>query len=84
MHSTDQPQIHSKEHTMTLSQGLEPILGEHQNFIENIGIRIVDNIVDLVAKQIIKESTLEKSYKKIKTMCNMMIYKTFKRIKTFK
>ena len=66
MHSNDQPQVHSKEHTMTLSQRLEPILGDYQNIIENVGTRIVDNIVDnivdLVAEQVIEESTLEKSH----------------------
>ena len=29
MHSNHQPQVHSKENTMTLSQRLEPLLGQH-------------------------------------------------------
>ena len=54
--------MHSKENTMTLSQRLEPLLGQHQNITKNIVTKIVDNIVDLVAEQVIEESTLEKSH----------------------
>ena len=62
MHSNDQPQVHSNEKTMTMSQRLEPLFGQDQNIIENVATKIVDNIVDLVAEQVIEESTLEKSH----------------------
>ena len=58
MHSNHQPQVQSKENTMTLST----LLGQHQNISEDVATKIVDNIVDLVAEQVIEESTLEKSH----------------------
>jgi len=62
MHSNDQPQVHSKENTMTLSQRVEPLLGQDQHIIENVATTIVDNIVDLVTEQVLEESTLQKSH----------------------
>jgi hypothetical protein len=62
IHSNDQPQVHSKENTMTLLQRLEPLLRQYQNIIENVATKIVDNIVDLVAEEVIEDSTLEKSH----------------------